>query len=146
MLFCVCRRFCRQIPAYWLLLGDAAPTVTFVHFGFVALGLAVSLRQTADSPAAAKALVKAATPMPGMAFALFDRDAGLWGRFEPIEARCFGATCALCLVGASVYASRWPDPFPRIFGFHEVFHLCIVVAQLCTFTANYNIVVRSGMS
>lgn len=30
-------------------------------------------------------------------------------------------------VGAVVYALRRPDPWPRVFGFHEVFHLCTVI-------------------
>jgi hemolysin III len=29
--------------------------------------------------------------------------------------------------GALVYARKWPDPWPRVFGFHEVFHLCTLV-------------------
>ncbi len=31
-------------------------------------------------------------------------------------------------LGAVVYAKKRPDPWPRVFGFHEVFHLCTVVA------------------
>ena len=31
-------------------------------------------------------------------------------------------------VGAVIYASRRPDPFPAVFGYHEIFHLMIVVA------------------
>ncbi|HWE66905.1 MAG TPA: hemolysin III family protein [Acidimicrobiales bacterium] len=30
-------------------------------------------------------------------------------------------------VGALVYARKRPDPFPGVFGFHEVFHACTVV-------------------
>ncbi len=29
-------------------------------------------------------------------------------------------------VGAIIYAKRWPNPFPRVLGFHEVFHLFVV--------------------
>jgi hemolysin III len=36
--------------------------------------------------------------------------------------------------GALVYARRWPDPLPRVFGFHEVFHL-LVIAGAATFAA-----------
>lgn len=32
----------------------------------------------------------------------------------------------LYTVGAVVYARRRPDPFPRTFGYHEVFHLCVI--------------------
>src|SRR5512133_1683618 len=36
-------------------------------------------------------------------------------------------------VGAGVYALRRPDPFPRVFGYHEVFHALVVVAAACHF-------------
>jgi hemolysin III len=38
-------------------------------------------------------------------------------------------------LGAVIYATKWPDPFPRIFGFHEVFHLLVVVAAVIQFVA-----------
>jgi hemolysin III len=31
-------------------------------------------------------------------------------------------------LGAVVYARRRPDPWPSVYGFHEVFHSCVVVA------------------
>jgi hemolysin III len=34
----------------------------------------------------------------------------------------------LYAVGAVVYARRWPDPKPTIFGYHEVFHLMVIAA------------------
>jgi hemolysin III len=37
--------------------------------------------------------------------------------------------------GALIYARRWPNPAPRWFGFHEVFHACTVVAAACHFVA-----------
>ncbi len=33
--------------------------------------------------------------------------------------------------GAVVYATRRPDPFPRVFGYHEVFHALVVAAAAC---------------
>ena len=38
-------------------------------------------------------------------------------------------------LGAVIYATRWPDPFPRVLGFHEVFHLLVVVAAVTQFVA-----------
>jgi hemolysin III len=38
-------------------------------------------------------------------------------------------------LGALVYAGRRPDPVPDVFGYHEVFHLCTVVAALCHYLA-----------
>jgi hemolysin III len=36
-------------------------------------------------------------------------------------------------LGAVVYATRHPDPFPRVFGYHEVFHALVVAAAACHF-------------
>jgi len=37
--------------------------------------------------------------------------------------------------GAVVYVLRWPDPAPHLFGFHEVFHACTIVAAACHYIA-----------
>jgi hemolysin III len=37
--------------------------------------------------------------------------------------------------GGVVYALRRPDPRPLVFGFHEVFHLCTVLAATCHMVA-----------
>jgi len=36
----------------------------------------------------------------------------------------FGAL--IYALGAWVYARRWPDPLPTVFGYHEVFHLMVI--------------------
>ncbi|HET8811079.1 MAG TPA: hemolysin III family protein [Gaiella sp.] len=38
-------------------------------------------------------------------------------------------------LGAVIYATRWPNPFPRVLGFHEVFHLLVVAAAATQFVA-----------
>jgi hemolysin III len=38
-------------------------------------------------------------------------------------------------LGAVVYAARRPDPAPRTFGYHEVFHAFTIVAALCHYVA-----------
>ena len=38
-------------------------------------------------------------------------------------------------LGAIIYASRRPDPFPTVFGFHEIFHVLVVAAAACQFVA-----------
>ncbi|KAA9130629.1 PAQR family membrane homeostasis protein TrhA [Microbacterium caowuchunii] len=37
--------------------------------------------------------------------------------------------------GAIVYAMKRPNPWPGVFGFHEIFHVCTVLAFLCHWTA-----------
>lgn len=41
----------------------------------------------------------------------------------------------LYTVGAVVYAMKRPNPSPKHFGFHEIFHVCTVLAFLCHWTA-----------
>jgi hemolysin III len=38
-------------------------------------------------------------------------------------------------LGAAAYATKKPNPWPRTFGFHEVFHALVVVAALLHFVA-----------
>lgn len=37
----------------------------------------------------------------------------------------------LYTIGALIYAFRWPNPWPRTFGFHEFFHAATVLAAVC---------------
>ena len=37
--------------------------------------------------------------------------------------------------GAIIYALKKPNPWPGKFGFHEIFHVCTVIAFLCHWTA-----------
>ncbi len=46
----------------------------------------------------------------------------------------------LYTAGALIYAMKKPDPLPGRFGFHEIFHVFIVLAALCHFLAIYNYV------
>ena len=42
---------------------------------------------------------------------------------------------ALYIAGATVYATRRPDPWPARFGFHEVFHTLVIAAAASHFVA-----------
>ena len=41
----------------------------------------------------------------------------------------------LYTAGALVYALRRPDPYPAVFGFHEVFHVLVIAAVACQYAA-----------
>jgi hemolysin III len=41
----------------------------------------------------------------------------------------------LYTAGAVIYSLRRPDPFPAVFGFHEVFHVLVVAAAVTQFVA-----------
>ncbi len=40
-------------------------------------------------------------------------------------------------LGAVAYASKWPNPWPGTFGYHEVFHAMTIVAATCHYIAVY---------
>lgn len=50
----------------------------------------------------------------------------------------------LYTLGAVVYARRWPDPFPRWFGYHEVFHLLVIAATTAHYIAIWRYVLPSS--
>ena len=43
-------------------------------------------------------------------------------------------------LGALVYATKRPNPYPATFGFHEVFHACTLIAATCHYLAIWLIV------
>ncbi len=51
----------------------------------------------------------------------------------PFVLLCVGG--ALYSVGGVMYALRLPDPSPRTFGYHEVFHLMTIIAAICHYVA-----------
>jgi hemolysin III len=41
----------------------------------------------------------------------------------------------LYTAGAVVYARGRPDPIPTVFGYHELFHACVIAAAACQYAA-----------
>jgi hemolysin III len=54
---------------------------------------------------------------------------------EPTAFRAVIAGGVAYTLGATIYALRWPDPWPNVFGFHEVFHALIIIGSTCHFVA-----------
>lgn len=53
------------------------------------------------------------------------------------------AAGGLCYIaGAIVYALRKPDPWPRVFGFHEIFHVGTIAGYACHMVAIYFVIVQ----
>jgi hemolysin III len=46
-----------------------------------------------------------------------------------------GVGGGLYTFGAVVYARRRPDPVPAVFGYHELFHACVIGAAACQYAA-----------
>jgi hemolysin III len=45
-------------------------------------------------------------------------------------------------LGAAAYATKRPNPWPRTFGFHEVFHTLVIAAALVHFVAIADVIAR----
>jgi hemolysin III len=41
----------------------------------------------------------------------------------------------LYTVGAVIYGTKWPNPWPKVFGYHEFFHAATVLAAICHYIA-----------
>ena len=47
-------------------------------------------------------------------------------------------------IGAVIYALGRPDPAPRVFGYHEVFHALTIVGVGCQYVAIAFFVIRAA--
>ncbi len=56
----------------------------------------------------------------------------------------FAVGGGLYTLGAVVYAFQRPNPWPRIFGFHEIFHTLVVAAAVVHFVAMAGWVIPAG--
>ena len=56
----------------------------------------------------------------------------------------FGAGGLLYSAGAVIYALRRPDPWPHVFGFHEIFHALVIAAAVTHFVAIAGWVIPAG--
>lgn len=56
-------------------------------------------------------------------------------RLSPGPLVLLGVGCVLYVLGAAVYATRRPNPWPLSFGFHEVFHTLVIAAATSHFVA-----------
>lgn len=53
-----------------------------------------------------------------------------WGVFGLLA-----AGGALYIAGAAIYATQRPNPLPEVFGYHEIFHVLVIVASVLHFAA-----------
>ncbi len=68
----------------------------------------------------------------------------LWRNLSPAELGLLAVGGLLYTVGSVFRLTRWPDPCPRVFGYHEVWHVLVVVAVACHFAAITSVVAGSS--
>jgi len=65
---------------------------------------------------------------------------------SPTELVLIAVGGVLFTVGAIFLATRWPDPFPHVFGYHEIWHTLVVAAVICHLVAIGSVVSGAGAS
>jgi hemolysin III len=126
---------------FFLIAGTATPAFLLAvrgTLGLVCLILIWALTVTA----AAVRMARMSTPevVAGAMFVGLGWLAGLalpwvWARAGVAPAVLVLAGGLLYTVGALAYHRRRPDPFPSVFGYHEVFHAFVCAAATCQFVA-----------
>jgi hemolysin III len=126
---------------FFLIAGTATPAFLLAApgaFGLVCLIVMWTLTLTAA--AIHLAWMNAPELLVGATFAGLGWAAGLALPWVWIHA---GVTAAVLMLaggllytaGALSYRRRWPDPYPSVFGYHEVFHVYVCVAAACQYVA-----------
>lgn len=63
---------------------------------------------------------------------------------NPFEFVCIIAMGVFYILGALCYARRSPDVWPKVFGYHEIFHACCLIAAICTYLLNQSVLARAA--
>jgi hemolysin III len=126
---------------FFLIAGTATPAFLLATPG--ALGLiCLIVLWVLTLTAAAIHLAWMNTPEPvvgatfiGLGWAAAVALPGVWIHAGAAAGALMLAGGLLYTTGAISYHRRWPDPYPSVFGYHEVFHACVCAAATCQYVA-----------
>lgn len=115
-------------PIAALVLDGAMRTLVLsVAWGLAGVGITLKLVWI-GAPKWVSAAIYLGMGWAGMAiFPKLVGDLGIW----PAVGLLGGGL--LYTVGAIIYATKKPDPLPKIFGYHEIFHALVIVAAIAHF-------------
>lgn len=125
-------------PICLLLNGGYGRTLLSVAWMGALLGIVLSVAW----PLAPKPLMAAIYVLLGWVFVPAAPELRAMMGGEPLLLLIAGGM--VYTAGAMVYALRRPDPFPRVFGYHEVFHVLVIVGAVCHFVVVRSAVLRLG--
>jgi hemolysin III len=115
--------------ALLVLEGTLATAILIAVWGGAAVGVALNLAWV-DAPKWVTAIVY--VTLGWVAIVAFP---DMFSELGFFAVALVGAGGVLYTSGAVVYALRRPDPAPAVFGYHEVFHLLVIVAAALQFAA-----------
>jgi hemolysin III len=126
---------------FFLIAGTATPAFLLAVRGTLGLVCLIVI-WALTATAVAVRMVRMSTPelIAGTMFVALGWLAGLalpgvWAHAGVGPALLLLAGGLLYTAGALSYHRRWPDPFPSVFGYHEVFHAFVCAAATCQFVA-----------
>ena len=126
---------------FFLIAGTATPVFLLTARGAFGL-VCVVVMWTLTLAAAAIHLAWMSAPelLVGATFIGLGCAAGLtlpwvWIHAGVAPAALILAGGLLYIAGALSYHRRWPDPYPSVFGYHEVFHVYVCAAAACQYVA-----------
>lgn len=115
--------------ALLVLEGPLADTVLIAVWAGAAAGIVVELLWTSSPKWASVAVYLAVGWIGALAFPAIVAEAGLGAGL------LIAAGGLFYTVGAVIYALQRPNPKPAVFGYHEIFHVLVVVAAAAHFVA-----------
>ncbi len=121
-----------------MLLGAEGALLLPLVWGLAALGILRAFLWV-DAPHAVAVALYLAIGWMALAFAR-----PLWGVLGTGGMLWLGAGGVLYSVGAVVFAMKRPNPDPRVFGFHEIFHALVILATVCHLVPVADAVARLG--
>ena len=126
---------------FLLIAGTATPVFLIATHGITRLaGLIMIWTLTLTAGGIHMAWMNAPERLVGGTFIALGWVAGLalpavWLHSGAVPGALMLAGGLLYTAGALSYHRRWPNPSPRIFGYHEVFHVYVCAAAACQYTA-----------
>lgn len=125
-----CSGCCKAHTPFGLLLWPVGGhTLLMVIWGGAIGGVALSLLW----PSAPKPLMAAIYVLFGWSFVAIGPS--LFRAAGPLVLALVVLGGIVYTLGAVIYALQRPNPFPRVFGYHEVFHPCVIAAATLHFVA-----------
>jgi hemolysin III len=109
------------------LTGTAGLVVLAVVWAVAATGFVLCVSGIAERRPAANACY---IGLGSIAVAVLPQ---LVGRLEGWQLFLFAVGGVLYTVGVLCLRAHWPDPFPAIFGYHEIWHALVVLACACQY-------------
>ena len=119
-----------HVPVAMLVLGGTLQVVVLVT---VAIGAAAGIVLTVAWIGAPRVLTAAC--YLGLGWVAVITLPELVQRLDAVPLALIAGGGVLYSLGALVYATRRPDPWPHTFGFHEVFHALVIAAATAHFVA-----------